>query len=127
MAGGTDLSTFLGELIGIAASFGRYRLRLLFCDAEIQGEQIITEQIPFDPAPLRFKGFGGTSFTPVFEYLDDQPEPPNALIFCTDGYGPAPEAPPCYPVLWVLTADGRKPAREEKCLWLEPHAILESE
>ena len=33
------LPVFLGELIGLAASFGHYRLRLLFCDAAIQYER----------------------------------------------------------------------------------------
>jgi predicted metal-dependent peptidase len=36
-------------------------------------------------------------------------DPPTALVFLTDGFGPAlAEAPP-YPVLWTLTPDGERP------------------
>ena len=31
-------------------------------------------------------------------------------VLITDGCGPAPENPPPYPVLWILTGDGEKPA-----------------
>ena len=34
---------------------------------------------------------------------------PAAIIYLTDGYGEAPERAE-FPTLWVLTADGRKPA-----------------
>lgn len=31
-------------------------------------------------------------------------------VLITDGCGPVPENPPPYPVLWILTGDGEKPA-----------------
>lgn len=34
---------------------------------------------------------------------------PSCLIYITDGYGPAPDNPPPYPVLWILTGDGASP------------------
>jgi len=33
---------------------------------------------------------------------------PAAIIYLTDGYGPAPEEME-FPTLWVLTPDGKKP------------------
>jgi len=115
-----DLAGFVGELVGIAAGFGRYRLRLIYCDAAVQGEQLITDETAFDPAALSFKGGGGTSLRPVFAHLERE-APPSALLYFTDGYGPAPRTPPAYPVLWVLTADGCAPARWGERLWLPPH------
>ncbi|KEZ76596.1 DUF2201 family putative metallopeptidase [Salinisphaera hydrothermalis] len=111
------LPAFLGELIGLAASFGRYRLRLLFCDAAIQHERIVSDDAPWDPAELDFAGGGGTSLTPVFDRLESE-APPAALIYFTDGYGPAPRQAPAYPVLWALTPGGRRPAAWGESLWL---------
>ena len=37
-------------------------------------------------------------------------EQPDLLLFFTDGYGDAPKQRPPYPVMWVLTKDGRQPA-----------------
>ena len=53
-------------------------------------------------------GGGGTDFRPVFSYIEEHSElDPNLLIFFTDGYGDYPERPPPYPVMWLLTSDGR--------------------
>ena len=35
---------------------------------------------------------------------------PDLLLFFTDGYGTAPANRPPYPVMWVLTSDGKEPA-----------------
>jgi predicted metal-dependent peptidase len=35
---------------------------------------------------------------------------PDLLLFFTDGFGNAPKQPPAYPVMWVLTHDGKQPA-----------------
>ena len=35
---------------------------------------------------------------------------PDIFIYITDGCGPAPDRPPSYHVLWLLTADGPTPA-----------------
>ena len=54
---------------------------------------------------------GGTDFRPPFVYVAEHPEiEPSCLIYITDGYGSAPRNPPPYPVLWILTSDGTKPA-----------------
>ena len=60
---------------------------------------------------VRAAGHGGTDFRPPFEYVAEHPDiEPSYLIYITDGYGPAPERPPRYPVLWLLTRDGEIPA-----------------
>lgn len=102
------LGHFLGELVGIIASFGSWRLRLMMCDLEIRSDQTFGSDQPIDLQNLRFRGGGGTSFLPVFERLADTP--PKVLVFLTDGFGPAPDAAPPYPVLWALLSDGVRPA-----------------
>jgi predicted metal-dependent peptidase len=54
------------------------------------------------PTTIQLHGRGGTDFNPVFEYINDLDEMPDAVILFTDGYGPHPEYPPEYPVLWVM-------------------------
>lgn len=121
-----DLPSFLAELKGIVSSFGRYEVTLIECDMEIQNVRKFTEWEPFEYEMFDFKGFGGTSFTPVFDYIKENIEEPNLLIYLTDGYGDAPIQPPRYPVLWVLTSDGVSPAEWGESTWLN-QSYTESE
>jgi len=56
----------------------------------------------------RYDGGGFTDLRPVFEYAKTMHPPPAAVIYLTDGVGPAPERMEL-PTLWVLTAQGEKP------------------
>lgn len=105
-----DLPQFLAELKAIISSFGRYEVTMIECDMEIQSVKTFTEMEPFEVEQYSFTGFGGTSFIPVFDHVKEKVEEPRLLIYLTDGYGDAPERPPRYPVLWVLTSDGKAPA-----------------
>lgn len=55
-----------------------------------------------------FHGGGFTDLRPVFDYARGMHPRPAAIIYLTDGYGPAPDEME-FPTLWVLTPDGRKP------------------
>ena len=65
---------------------------------------------PLDPRrKWEMTGGGGTDFRPVFRYVEEHPElDPNLLVFFTDGRGDRPERAPAYPVMWLLTKDGRE-------------------
>ncbi len=54
------------------------------------------------------EGGGFTDLRPVFEYARSMHPRPAAVIYLTDGIGPAPEEME-FPTLWVLTAEGEKP------------------
>ena len=107
-----DLPTFFGELVSLMRSFGKFELDVIQCDAKIQLVEHYTEaNLPSPDKKWNVKGFGGTDFRPVFEYIQKQMrEQPDLLLFFTDGYGTAPERRPPYPVMWVLTSDGDVPA-----------------
>ena len=108
-----DLPSFFTELCGLLRSFGDYTVTVLQCDHGIQFAQTFSPDNGPSPAEVEWKarGFGGTSFVPVFEYVDKHPElEPSLLVYFTDGYGTAPAKAPPYPVLWVLTRDGKPPA-----------------
>lgn len=56
----------------------------------------------------RYDGGGFTDLRPVFDYAKNMHPLPAAIIYLTDGIGPAPERME-FPTLWVLTAAGEKP------------------
>lgn len=55
-----------------------------------------------------YHGGGFTDLRPVFDYARNLHPCPAAVIYLTDGYGPAPESME-FPTLWVLTKEGSKP------------------
>jgi predicted metal-dependent peptidase len=102
---GEDLPQFAGELANLLNTFGQYELKVICCDAKIQSVETYTPDEPFDGKKVKFKGGGGTSFKPVFEYMKKNPCEAPILIYFTDGHGDIPEKPP-YPVMWVITPNG---------------------
>ena len=97
------LPVFFAELAGLLRTFGRYELTVLQCDAAVSRTDQWTDSSP--PPPVEewlVTGFGGTDFHPVFDWVGRQKARPDALVYLTDGYGPAPEEPPPYPVLWAI-------------------------
>lgn len=103
---GEDLARFAGELAGLLNTFGNYELKVICCDSKIQSVENFSGAAPFDGKHFTFKGGGGTSFKPVFEYIAKESEQPDLLIYFTDGCGDLPEKP-AYPVMWVITPGGR--------------------
>ena len=101
-----DLDLFAAELTALFNSFGQYELSVICCDARIQSIKTYTQDSPFDDRNIQFQGGGGTSFIPVFQYVEENFPQTQILIYFTDGYGDIPEEPD-FPVLWVITPDGR--------------------
>ena len=95
------LDVFASEIQGIADMTRPTRIRVIYCDAGING---VTEFGPGEPIMLEMKGGGGTDFRPPFKMIEEEGEEPVALIYLTDMYGafPADEAP--FPVLWCATS-----------------------
>jgi predicted metal-dependent peptidase len=104
-----DLPRFFSELTALLNSFGSYELTVIQCDAEVGKVEHFDDCAPLDPnREWEVTGFGGTDFCPVFRYIDEHSElDPSLLIFFTDGDGAYPERPPAYPVMWLLTHDGK--------------------
>ena len=106
-----DMERFFTELVSLMKTFGRYELTVIQCDAQVQKVEKFSDAAP--PASghrWEVFGQGGTDFRPVFDYVKTFPERPEVLIYLTDGCGSAPVQPPPYPVLWVLTSGGTRPA-----------------
>ena len=106
-----DLPQFFSELTSLLNTFGDYELTVMQCDCEIQNVEKFDAYNPFHSTDWKAYGHGGTDFRPPFVYVAEHSEiEPSCLIYITDGCGPAPDNPPPYPVLWILTGDGEKPA-----------------
>lgn len=97
--------TFARQLLQIAR--GRdSRITVLYAHSRIRRiDQFRSSQVVAEV----FHGGGFTDLRPVFDYAKEMHPMPAAVIYLTDGYGPAP-AEMEFPTLWVLTPDGQKPA-----------------
>jgi len=99
------LQEFMNEIYAILAK-RKAEITIIECDAAIQKVYIAKNSNDVD---LEIKGRGGTYFTPVIEYLNENRKYRDALlIYFTDGYGESsiPE-PFVYKVLWVLNNKDR--------------------
>ena len=96
--------TFARELLQIAR--GREsQLTVLYAHSRIRRiDQFRSSQVAAEVV----HGGGFTDLRPVFAYARDMHPRPAAVIYLTDGYGPAPDEMEL-PTLWVLTPDGQKP------------------
>jgi len=88
----------------------RARITLLACDAKMaEGGPWIYEPWENFSAPPELTGGGGTSFKPVFEYVDLHIQQPDLLVYFTDAVGEFPEMAPAYPMIWLVKGKGKVP------------------
>ncbi len=115
-----DLPQFFAELANLLNTFGFYQLTVIQCDCEIQKVESFSDDKSL-PRNYKWKSFGhgGTSFIPPFEYIREKKIRPQIMIYLTDGFGPAPRKAPGFPVLWVLTHEGERPAGWGKVIRLK--------
>lgn len=92
--------------------FTKINLHIIQCDTEIQEDACITSQEEFDTyiSNMQLKGFGGTDFRPVFEYVDNLIKQRTfsnlkGLIYFTDGCGVFPQKQPNYNTAFVFIED----------------------
>ena len=95
---------FARELLQIARGRDAH-ITVLYANSRIQGIKAFKSSAC---VPERYDGGGFTDLRPVFEYARGMHPLPAAVIYLTDGIGPAPEEME-FPTLWVLTSDGEKP------------------
>ncbi len=92
--------------------FTKVNIHIIQCDCKIQEDKKITDAKELDEymKTMVLKGFGGTDFTPVFEYVEKlikSKEITNikGLIYFTDGYGKYPVNQPDYSTAFVFIDD----------------------
>ncbi len=97
-----EMREFAAEIDAIKGQVGA-RIWLHACDNRL------AESGPwlFEPwetltLPKHFTGGGGTSFRPVFEWVETLDRQPDLLVYFTDAEGEFPPREPPYPVLWLV-------------------------
>ena len=110
---GTDeVSEALTEAAGVLKAIGA-DVEFVACDAQVHVLQKVRSASELKGL---VKGGGGTDFRPAFEALQRRKDPPEVVIFATDGCGPAPEVQPRgMQVIWLLLG----PYKDSPCSWGE--------
>lgn len=102
----TVLGRFLGEVGGILEELNPEEIVLIFCDAEVHEVDNITDASDIVGIQRRGStGGGGTSFVPVFQWIEDNHLRPDVLVYLTDMMGDFPDEEPAYPVIWGSISD----------------------
>lgn len=104
-----EMAGFLAEIDAIKGQV-RARVTLHACDAQLAADG----PWRFEPweefkLPREFKGGGGTSFLPVFDWLEREGRRPDLLVYFTDADGAFPTQEPNFPVIWLVKGKGKVP------------------
>lgn len=113
---GALVKAFLQQTHDILCESDRFganmNVHVIQCDSRVQFDSTISSIEEFEEMERSFtlRGFGGTDFRPVFEYVDElvqQGEFTNlkGLIYFTDGIGTYPAKPPDYDVAFAFVGD----------------------
>ena len=107
--GESEFNEFIAELNALKGQL-RARITLVACDARLSdaGPWVYEPWEEFK-LPEGIEGGGGTSFTPVFEWIDRSGLRPETLVYFTDGDGAFPRDPPAYPVIWLIKGKHKVP------------------
>lgn len=91
----------------------KVNIHIIQCDAKVQSDTKISnpEQLKDYLANFYVRGFGGTDFRPVFDYVSDlqdrgELEDLQGLLYFTDGLGYYPDKMPPYDVAFVFIDNG---------------------
>jgi predicted metal-dependent peptidase len=104
-----ELNAFFAEVGGILQDVKPRRIVVIGCDADVSQVDEVTSLDEFEGLRRKgIKGGGGTSFIPVFDYIEQENLKPETVVYLTDGLGSAPSEPPPYPVVWAVTEGGRE-------------------
>ena len=104
-----EICEFMSEIDAIKGQV-RARITLQACDAELAKDGPWAYE-PWEEfkLPCDFKGGGGTSFVPVFDWVHGRDKQPDLLVYFTDAEGEFPKQEPFYPVLWLIKGKGKVP------------------
>jgi predicted metal-dependent peptidase len=102
----TYLDMFNAEILDILNTIQPEESYVVDCDAGIQ--QVITLDKYDIPDALPAKGGGGTSFVPVFNWLEEMGIAPACVVYLSDLEGTFPAVTPDVPVIWAVPEGYRK-------------------
>lgn len=97
---GSLLAKFLAEVESIMNTYENFEIDLLVADAKVHEHHIL---YPGDELSYTLKGGGGTNFENTFEYINENIDEVNLLLYFTDGFGKFPEDEAFFETVWVLS------------------------
>ena len=100
-----ELKLSVSEAIAIAEKYCP-RVTFIPCDRRINPKSVQefdAGNFPESADDITLTGGGGTDPQPVFDWIEEQGETPDALIFFTDGYVNKWPDEVAYPVIWAIT------------------------
>lgn len=99
-----DLNQVVAEVQAVADLMQPEKIRLMWADAEVAGEQEFEcgEPLVFKPV-----GGGGTDMRVPLKKCEDYEA--QVVVLLTDGYTPWPDAPPPFPLIVCCTTDAEVP------------------
>ncbi|MEN8167119.1 MAG: VWA-like domain-containing protein [Pseudomonadota bacterium] len=104
-----EMGEFLAEINALKGQI-RARVSLLACDSQLAEEAPwVFEAWDEFSLPEKITGGGGTSFKPVFEWVEQQGLHPDLLVYFTDAQGAFPDLEPPYPVIWLVKGKRKTP------------------
>ena len=104
-----EINQAAAEVTKVFEHYRPTKLHVIYFDSEVSHAETYE---PGDVLDIKPHGGGGTAFSPVFKYMQDNGIEPVACVFLTDLYcsdfGDEPE----YPVLWVSNGADKAPFGE---------------
>jgi len=105
----SEIQEFVSEIDSLKAQM-RARVTLIACDSELaEGCPWVFEPWDEFSLPKSIKGGGGTRFSPVFEWANQQDKLPEILVYFTDAEGEFPKVEPYFDVLWLIKGKAKVP------------------
>lgn len=102
--GNTELCQYMAEVNAIVEDVHPERVRILWADTKVAGEQVFEDGEPVVPVPM---GGGGTDMrVPLKAAAQHEPE---VVVLFTDGYTPWPADEPGYSLIVCCTTDAPVP------------------
>ncbi|MGZ8267463.1 MAG: vWA domain-containing protein [Burkholderiales bacterium] len=100
--GDPEIADFAAEIDALKSQL-RGRITLLACDEGLD-ERAPWRFESWEPLemPSDLRGGGGTSFVPVFDWVEREHMRPDALVYFPDAEGDFPAEAPTYPVVWLV-------------------------
>ena len=106
----TEMEAFFNCINSILRHTLPESIHVIYCDAAVQHVQELSPQdLPLTVQKLKRHGGGGTTFEPVFDYVQEKGLIPHVLLYMTDMYASFPKTIPKYPVIWCATSQERAP------------------
>ncbi len=104
-----ELAEFIAEIDALKGQV-RARATLLPCDTALcEGALWVFEPWEEFTPPDAIRGGGGTSFLPVFDWIERAGPLPDLVVYFTDAQGAFPSEAPRHPVVWLVKSRSRVP------------------